>query len=115
MQLGNSYYFIINHNTLSFELISKEVETIMGYTPSEFEFEFINGKLHPDDQPWFLTFGYKMIEFFSRLPIEKLTRYKLRYDVRYKKKNGEYARILYQGVMIEHDENGRLLRSLAVH
>lgn len=39
----------------------------------------------------------------------------MRYDVRYKKKNGEYARILYQGVIIEYDENGRLLRSLGVH
>ncbi len=115
LQLGDSYYFILNHNTLSFEIISKEVETIMGYARSEFDFEFINGKLHPDDQPWFLTFGHKMIEFFSQLPVEKLTKYKLRYDVRYKKKNGEYARMLYQGVMIEHDENGRLLRSLAVH
>jgi len=38
----------------------------------------------------------------------------LRYDFRYKKKNGNYARILYQGVMIEHDENGRPLRSMAV-
>ena len=112
---GNSYYFIINHNSVSFESVSKEVEEVLGYTPSEFDIEFLNTKLHPDDQPWFLAFGNKMIEFFSALPIEKLTRYKLRYDVRYKKKNGDYARILYQGIMIEHDENGRLLRSLALH
>lgn len=65
MQLGDTYYFILNHNTLVFELISKEVETIMGYDPSEFGFEFSNGKLHPDDRAWFLTFGRKMIEFFS--------------------------------------------------
>lgn len=42
-------------------------------------------------------------------------KYKLRYDLRYRKKNGEYVRILYQGVLIEHDEKGRLLRSLGVH
>ncbi len=39
----------------------------------------------------------------------------MRYDVRYRKKNGDYARILYQGIMIEHDENGVLLRTLNVH
>ena len=42
-------------------------------------------------------------------------KYKLRYDVRYQKKNGDYARILYQGILIEHDDEGRLLRSLAIH
>ena len=115
LQLGDTYYFIINHNSLTFDLISKEVEYVMGYKPSEFNIQFMNEHIHPEDKPWFLTFGHKMIEFFSRLPIEKLSRYKLRYDIRYKKKNGEYARILYQGVMIEHDENGRILRSLGVH
>ena len=35
--------------------------------------------------------------------------------MRYKKSNGEYARILYQGIMIEHDDNGRLLRSMGIH
>lgn len=113
--MGNSYYFVMNHNTLTFDLISKEVEEVMGYSPLKFNVKFLNENLHPDDRPWFLTFGHRMIEFFSALPIEKLTRYKLRYDVRYKKKNGEYARILYQGVMIEHDENGRLLRSIGMH
>ena len=113
--MGNSYYFIMNHNSLTFEVVSKEVEDVLGYTPDQFEFEFVNSKLHPDDRSWFLAFGHKMIEFFSQLPIEKLKKYKLRYDMRYKKSNGEYARILYQGIMIEHDDNGRLLRSLAIH
>jgi len=113
--MGNSYYFIMNHNSLTFEVVSKEVEDVLGYTPDQFEFEFVNSKLHPDDRSWFLAFGLKIIEFFSQLPIEKLKKYKLRYDMRYKKSNGEYARILYQGIMIEHDDNGRLLRSLAIH
>ncbi len=113
--IGDSYYFVMNHHSLSFDIVSKEVEDVIGYKPSEFTFQFMNDKIHPDDQPWFLSYGHKMIEFFSQLPIEKLKKYKLRYDIRYRKKNGEYARILYQGVMIEHDESGRLLRSMAIH
>jgi DNA-binding CsgD family transcriptional regulator len=113
--MGDSYYFVMNHNSLSFELVSKEIEQVLGYGPSELNFQFLNGKLHPDDRSWFISFGQTMIDFFSQLPIEKLTKYKLRYDVRYKKKNGDYARILYQGIMMEHDDEGRLLRSLAVH
>jgi DNA-binding CsgD family transcriptional regulator len=39
----------------------------------------------------------------------------VRYDIRFKKRNGDYARILYQGILLEHDQNGRILRSLGVH
>ena len=113
--LGDSYYFIINHHTLKMEYVSKEIETVMGYLPSEFEIPFMNDQIHPEDRSWFLAIGSSMIDFFSRLPIEKLMKYKVRYDIRFRKKNGDYARILYQGVLLEHDPNGRFLRTLSVH
>jgi DNA-binding CsgD family transcriptional regulator len=112
---GDSYYFVINHHSLQFEFVSKEVEDIMGYLPTEFDIAFMNDKLHPDDRSWFLSFGKDMIAFFAQLPIEKILKYKVRYDIRFKKKNGDYARILYQGILLEHDEEGRFLRSLSVH
>ena len=113
--VGDSYYFIINHYSLNFDLVSKELEDVMGYLPSEYNIQFMIGIIHPDDRPWFLTFGNRIIEFFSQLPIEKLMKYKVRYDLRFRKKNGDYARLLYQGVMIEHDEAGKILRTLNIH
>ena len=113
--LGDSYYFIINHHTLKMEYVGKEIEAVMGYLPSEFEIPFMNDQIHPEDRSWFLAIGSSMIDFFSQLPIEKLMKYKVRYDIRFRKKNGEYARILYQGVLLEHDLNGRFLRTLSVH
>lgn len=113
--IGDSYYFIINHHSLMFEFVSKEVEAVMGYHPSEFDMPFMNGKLHPDDRSWFLAIGNSIVDFFSQLPIDKVLKYKVRYDIRFRKKNGVYARILYQGILLEHDENGRILRSLGVH
>jgi DNA-binding CsgD family transcriptional regulator len=56
-----------------------------------------------------------MVDFFTQLPVDKLLKYKVRYDIRFRKKNGDYARILYQGILLEHDEKGRILRSLSVH
>jgi DNA-binding CsgD family transcriptional regulator len=113
--LGDSYYFIINHHTLKMEYVSKEIETVLGYLPSEFEIPFMNDQIHPEDRSWFLAIGSSMIDFFSQLPLEKVMKYKVRYDIRFRKKNGDYARILYQGVILEHDQNGRFLRSLSVH
>ena len=113
--IGDSYYFIINHHSLTFEFVSKEVETVMGYLPSEFDIPFMNGKLHPDDRSWFLSIGSTIVDFFSHLPIEKLLKYKVRYDIRFRKYNGDYARILYQGILLEHDDKGKFLRTLSVH
>ena len=113
--IGDSYYFIIDHHSLTFELVSKEVEGVMGYHPSEFTIQFMNGKIHPDDRSWFLAVGSRVGDFFSQLSVEKLTKYKIRFDIRFKKKNGDYARILYQGILLEHDEKGGILRSLGVH
>ena len=110
--VGDSYYFIINHHSLQFEIVSRELEDILGYTPSEYNIPFMTEKIHPEDKPWFLTFGNKIIEFYSQLPIDKLVKYKTRYDIRHRKKNGDYARLLYQGMVIEHDESGKFLRSL---
>lgn len=113
--IGDSYYFIINHHTLTVEFVSKEMEILMGYSTSEFDIPFMNDKIHPDDRSWFLSVGSGIINFFSQLPVEKFMKYKMRYDIRFRKKNGEYARILYQGVLLEHDEQGKFLRTLSVH
>ena len=113
--IGESYYFILNHNTLSFEFVSQEIKTVMGYEPAEFDVGFMNSMLHPDDYSWFLSLGSRLVDFFSSIPLEKLKKYKVRYDVRYRKKDGNYARILYQGLMLEHDANGGILRTLGVH
>ena len=113
--IGESYYFIIDHHSLTFDFVSKEVEEVMGYLPSEFSIQFMNGKIHPDDRAWFLAFGNRIADFFSQLAVEKLSKYKIRFDIRFQKKNGNYARILYQGILLEHDENGGLLRSLGIH
>src|SRR5947209_4035393 len=113
--IGDSYFFIINHHTLSFEMVGKEVEDVMGYLPSEFNIPFMNSKIHPEDRAWFLAIGHSIVHFFSNLPVEKILKYKVRYDIRFQKKNGQYARILYQGILLEHDEQGSFLRTISAH
>jgi DNA-binding CsgD family transcriptional regulator len=113
--IGESYYFIINHQSLVTEFVSKEIEEVLGYHPSDFTIPFMNSKLHPDDRSWFLAFGKSIVDFFSKLPLEKIMKYKVRYDIRFRKLNGDYARILYQGMLLEHDEQGRFLRTLSAH
>jgi DNA-binding CsgD family transcriptional regulator len=109
---GNSFYFIINHHMVNMDFVSEEVEEVLGYHHSEFDIAFLNTIIHPEDRSWFLGIGNRTMEFFSKLPVGKLMKYKVRYDIRMIKKNGEYARMLYQGILLEHDLKGRFLRTL---
>jgi len=114
-QVGDYYYFIFNLKNLAFDLVSPQVETVLGYGVAEFNVPFFMDILHPEDRPWFLAFENKASEFLTQLPVDKLMKYKVRYDFRFKKKNGEYVRILHQVAVVQHDENGGLIRTLGVH
>src|SRR5690606_37938611 len=48
-------------------------------------------------------------------PVEKITKYKVRYDFRIQNSQGKYLRILHQLIIIKHNEQGNLLFSLGVH
>lgn len=112
---GDSYYFIFNYHTLQCDFVSNEAEAIHDCKLSEFDIISLSEKIHPDDFPYFLAIGENIKEFCSKLPVEKIMKYKARYDVRYPKKNGGYMRLLYQGIIIEHDEKGGLQRSFGIH
>jgi DNA-binding CsgD family transcriptional regulator len=112
--LGDSYYFIINHQNFTIEFVSKEVEDVLGYSPDDYNMQLLNESIHPDDRSWFLAFGGYLTNFFSHLPVEKLTKYKVRYDMRIRKKNGDFTRILYQGLLLEHDDNGGFLSTMNI-
>ena len=114
-QVGDYYYYIFNVKQSIFELISSEITPILGYHPDEVDVPFFLSNIHPDDQPWFLNFENKVKEFFSTLSYEQIPNYKVRYDYRIRKKNGEYIRILQQMVPIQFDKNKGVLRTLGVH
>jgi DNA-binding CsgD family transcriptional regulator len=114
-QVGDYYYFIFNIANIGFDLVSPEIEKVLGYAPSEITIEFFMDRIHPDDRPYFLDFEIRTVEFLSGLPIDKLMKYKVRYDFRLKRKSGEYIRVLHQVAVVEHDDAGRLIRTLGTH
>jgi len=114
-QVGDYYYFILNLKDSKFDFMSKEVKNVLGYPPEELDIFTLINKIHPDDQPWFLNIETKVIEFFGTLSIEQIPNYKVRYDYRIKKSDGDYIRILQQIVTIQHSETGGILKTFAVH
>jgi len=114
-QVGAYYYIIFNVTMLELELVSREIETVLGYDPIEFKMLTLMDVIHNDDRPYFLNFENKAADFFANLPVESLMKYKISYDYRVRKSNGGYIRILHQSSVIEHDDNGGIIRTFSVH
>jgi len=114
-QVGDYYYMIFNIPETKLDFVSPHTEAVLGVAPANFTLEYLLENIHPDDHPYFLNFEHFVADFFSKLTVEKICNYKVRYDYRIRKSNGDYIRILQQVVTIEHDENGAVLRTLCVH
>ncbi len=111
-QAGDYFYWIFNLQNFCLDMVSDEMTAVLGYQKAEFSLEMLMDAVHPDDRPYFLNFENKALEFLSALPIEKLMKYKVRHDFRVKAKDGRYVRLLHQAIIIQHDENGQIMRTL---
>lgn len=115
-QVGDYYYYILTFlpTGVNFAFISKEAETLLGYPLGNYTIEFYVGIVHPEDQPYVINNENAIGHFLNSLPIEKRTKYKIRYDCRVRKANGEYIRVLHQSTMLKHDGAGNPLMTLCV-
>lgn len=113
--VGDYYYYIFNLKESKLDLLSEGASSILGYKHEELDISFLISKFHPEDQPWFLNIENKIIEFFGKLTLEQIPNYKVRYDYRIRKSNGEYIRILQQVIVIQHSEVGGILKTFGVH
>lgn len=102
-QVGDYYYFIVNVRKSTFELVSPEVHKVLGYRIEDVDLPFYVGNIHPDDMPYMLNFEAAVEKFFHQISGEQLFRYKVQYDHRVRKADGNYIRVLTQYVIIQHD------------
>jgi len=80
-QVGDYCFYIFNVAILDLEFVSKEIEQLFGYQPSEFRMQTLLDKIHPDDHPHFLNFEHKASQFLAMLPLKKLIKYKVSYNI----------------------------------
>src|ERR1035437_4372752 len=112
---GDFYYWILCVPNTTLEFISPDVVNVLGYTQEEFTSSLFFQIIHPDDAPYFVNFESKVGEFFNSLDLTRIFNYKVQYDFRLRKKNGDYVHILHQVTTIKTSENGGCLKSLGVH
>lgn len=113
--VGPYYYYVFNVNKPAIEFISPLVTEVLGYDHVEIDAPFLLDKIHPEDIPVFLNFENKVGCFFKELTIEQIPNYKVSYDYRIRKLDGEYIRVLHQVLVIDYDNDGHIIRTLGVH
>ena len=113
-QVGDYCYLIFCPSILKIEFVSPSIKPLTGYTKEEFGIETFLDSIHPDDIANYLKFEQTITEFWKKLPPNKATKYKTRYDFRFRCKNGEYKRLLQQVVVIQSDDSGAVLRTFVI-
>lgn len=113
-QAGNYYYIVFNMFKSELDYVDENVTRVLGYSPGEFTIECLMNNIHPDDKACFLNFEHRVVEFFKALPFEKVSKYKVQYDIRVKSKDNRYVRLLHQALQIDYDEKN-YYRTLSLH
>ncbi|WP_343564645.1 LuxR C-terminal-related transcriptional regulator [Sphingobacterium sp.] len=113
-QAGDYYFLLFDIYNGDIAEAGPEMSAMLGYSPEEMDLRLFMDSIHPADMPYFMNFEQYITSFLNTVPMEKITHYKFQYDLRIKKKDGNYLRILLQYVIIDYDENN-LYHSLHVH
>lgn len=111
-QVGPCFFAIFNPANKFIEYISSNVKDITGYDSNEIDFNHFIDVIHPDDLPFFGDVEISVYEFKKQLPIDKIMKYKSRYNYRLRKKDGTYIYVLHQSITIQTTDDGSILRNL---
>lgn len=113
-QVGDYCYFIFNPPEMRIEYKNASIYNLIGYSPDEFTLEKFLEIIHPDDLETYLNFEATIVEFWKNLSVEKVHKYKTRYDFRIRCKDSQYKRLLQQVAVIQSDEEGAVLRTFVI-
>lgn len=114
--IEGSIYAVYDMHKGNYLLQSKEQKRIFGILDDtiEIDTELHYKSIHPDDLPFVLETDNLLYKFFSKLPFEEKTNYKLVYDFRTKNTDGNYVRHMHQSVVFEKSRNGKTWLTLVI-
>ena len=112
---GPFYYYIFDFTARDFSFVHPNIKNLLGIKPAELTIPRLIQQAHPDDFQHFLKCEERIGQFLFEMTEPKLmTKYKVSFCVRLKKKNGEYGQFLHQAIALTIDKNNRLCQTMAV-
>lgn len=116
VSLGPYYSYIIDFFDGSISHISPSIQDIHGFDPQTVTLDDIIKSIHPEDMNFVAKAEEDNINFlFNTIGKEHVLHYKTNYSFRSKMKNGKYALLNHQAILLTLDDNGRFGKSLNIH
>ncbi len=113
---GPFYYYIVDFYDMSLSHVSPSIMDIHGLDPATVSFYDILGTIHPDDMDFVVKAEQRNLEIlFGTLGIDKVLNYKSCFSFRSRMKNGDYAMLNHQALLLTLDEHGKFGKSLNIH
>lgn len=113
---GMFYYYIIDFYDMSLSHVSKSIYDIHGLQPDTVTFNDILNTIHPEDMDFVRKAEATNLNFiYNTLGKEKVRNYKSNFSFRSKMKDGQYAMLNHQALVLTVDDNGCFGKSLNIH
>ncbi|SFC11714.1 regulatory protein, luxR family [Flagellimonas taeanensis] len=113
---GPYYYYIIDSPTLTLDLVSDSVGTLLGIEPEDFSLEKLVNAMHRDDLDFFMRCEDVVAHFLKNcIPPEQMVNYKINYCLRERISDGSYRLFLMQTLTLKTTEEGALLKVFGTH
>ncbi len=109
------YYYVIDSYDMSLSNVSSGIEEVHGLEAGKATFNDLLETVHSEDIHFVTNEEAFVTRFFREwLSMEKLMNYKIDYRFMSRMKNGEYALLSHQGILLSLDEDGGLGKFLII-
>ena len=113
---GPSFHYVLDSPSLTFDLVSPGVASVLGIPQDALSVETFVATLHPDDLDFFLRCEDVIAHFLKNLVSpEKIVKYKITSCLRHRVATGDYRLLLKQTLTLQTMENGALLKVFGSH
>ncbi len=114
--VGPFYFYIVDFYDMSIHKMSSSVYDFHGYVPATTSFEDILNAMHPEDIDFVVKAEAACLDFmFTHFNDQQKLSYKMSYHFRAKIKDGSYALINHQALILTLDDTGGFGKSLNIH
>ena len=114
---GPFYFYVIDFFDMGISHISNGFKAAHGIDPENIKtINEILALVHPEDMDHVARCEKKAFDIiYSNLGVDKITRYKISYNFRFKTANGTYKLYNHQSLILTVDEKGNFIKSLNIH
>lgn len=115
MAQSRSVTAVVDVKEMKFLYWSGNVKELVGWNDQNFVeggVEFAYSKFHPDDLPGLSHFTELITDYYKNLSDAERAQHRNYRDHRFVKPNGEFIRLIQQGSVLKHDEDGNIAAQL---